>query len=408
MRAAALALAILATLPAAAAAAAPLTPEQARALLRTTPLIDGHNDLPWSLRDKGALEDLNQVDLTVDQSGRNPPLHTDLVRLKAGGVGAQFWSVWVPGDRPSLEQTKLVLEQIDLVKRLVAAHPEALQLAWSADDIRRAHKAGRIASLIGMEGGAGISDSLGVLREFRRAGVRYLTLTHSQTTSWADSATDAPKHDGLSPFGEQVVREMNRQGVLVDLSHVSPAAMDDALRVSQAPVIFSHSSAMAVADHPRNVPDDILAKVKANAGVVMVTFVPGFVNQELRDWNAADAAEQARQKALLPGDPKAAAAAVEAWRQANPKPAATLADVADHLDHVRKIAGADHVGIGSDFDGIHSGPKGLEGVDDFPDLLSELSRRGWSEADLRKLAGENLLRVMERADSVAARLQAER
>jgi membrane dipeptidase len=280
-------------------------------------------------------------------------------------------------------------------------------MAWSAEDVRRVHRSGRTASLIGMEGGAGLNGSLGALRELRRAGVRYITLTHSKTTDWADSATDAPKHDGLSPFGEDVVREMNRQGVLVDLSHVSEAAMEDALRVAQAPVIFSHSSARALTAHPRNVPDGVLAKLKANGGVVMVTFVPGFVSEPVRQWNAAEASERARLASLNPGEPAAVDAGLNAWRAANPAPRARLTDVADHLDHARKVAGIDHVGLGSDFDGIPTTVEGLDSVDDYPALLVELSRRGWSEADLRKLVGENLLRVMEQADRTAARLQAQ-
>lgn len=397
---------IFAVLAAAPVSGQPVTPDQARAILRTTPLIDGHNDLPWALRERNAT-DLKTIDIGRDQSDRTPRLHTDLPRLRAGGVGAQFWSVYVPADLPPAAQLGAVLEQIDLVKRMTAEHPKALALAWSADDVRRIHRSGRTASLIGMEGGAAIGGSLGVLRELRRAGVRYVTLTHSKTTDWADSATDAPRHGGLSPFGEDVVREMNRQGVLVDLSHVSEAAMDDALRVSQAPVIFSHSSARAVTGHPRNVPDAVLGRLKANGGVVMVTFVPGFVNEAVRSWNAAESAETARLAALHPGDATRAARELAVWRSANPAPRARLTDVADHLDHVRRIAGVDHVGLGSDFDGIETTVEGLDSADDYPVLLAELSRRGWSERDLRKLAGENLLRVMEQADRTAARLQAQ-
>jgi membrane dipeptidase len=404
LRAVLLTLALLAAAPA--AQAAPMTIEQARALLRGTPLVDGHNDLPYSLRLRNAA-DLVAIDIAKDQSALSPPLHTDLIRLRAGGVGAQFWSVYVSADLPPAQQLTAVIEQIDLVKRMTARYPDQLAMAWSAEDVRRVHRSGRTASLIGMEGGAGLNGSLGALRELRRAGVRYITLTHSKTTDWADSATDAPKHDGLSPFGEDVVREMNRQGVLVDLSHVSEAAMEDALRVAQAPVIFSHSSARALTAHPRNVPDGVLAKLKANGGVVMVTFVPGFVSEPVRQWNAAEASERARLASLNPGEPAAVDAGLNAWRAANPAPRARLTDVADHLDHARKVAGIDHVGLGSDFDGIPTTVEGLDSVDDYPALLVELSRRGWSEADLRKLVGENLLRVMEQADRTAARLQAQ-
>ncbi len=386
-----------------AAPAASQTPEQARAILEATPLIDGHNDLPWALRQRFG-SDIHGVDLTADQSGLTPPLHTDIPRLRAGGVGAQFWSVYVPASLEPLEAARATFEQIDVVNRMLAAHPDAFAFAATADDVERIHREGRIASLIGIEGGYSIADSMGLLRQFFDAGVRYMTLTHSTSTSWADSGTDAPRHDGLSPFGEEVVREMNRLGMLVDLSHVSEATMLDAIRVSEAPVIFSHSSARAVTDHPRNVPDSVLRLMPEDGGVVMVTFVPGFVSEAVRAHGAAAAAERARLQSLHPGDPDAVTAGLAAWRAANPAPTATLSDVADHIEHVRDVAGIDHVGLGGDFDGVGALPEGLTGVETYPALLAELMRRGWSEADIRKLAGENVLRAMRAAEATARRL----
>ena len=387
--------------------AASQTPEQARAILETTPLIDGHNDLPWALRQRFG-SDVRGVDLTQDQSALEPPLHTDIPRLRAGGVGAQFWSVYVPASMEPLEAARATFEQIDVVNRMLAAHPDAFEFAATADDVERIHSEGRIASLIGIEGGYSIADSMGLLRQFFEAGVRYMTLTHSTTTSWADSATDAPQHRGLTPFGEAVVREMNRLGMLVDLSHVSEATMTDAMRVSEAAVIFSHSSARAVTAHPRNVPDAVLSLLPEYGGVVMVTFVPGFVNESVRAHGAAASAERARLEALNPGSPDAVERGVATWSDANPAPVATIADVADHIDHIRRVAGVDHVGLGGDFDGVGSLPEGLTGVDTYPALLAELMRRGWSEADIRKLAGENVLRVMRAAEATAARMADQR
>ena len=374
--------------------------ERVRRILSRTPLIDGHNDLPWALRQNHG-NDPHAVDLTTNLDA-GTDLHTDIPRLRAGGVGGQFWSVYVPASLTPPDAAVATFEQIDTVKRIVAAHPDVFALAYTADDVVRIHRSGRIASLIGMEGGYSIADSLGLLREFYDAGARYITLTHSRTTTWADSATDAPKWGGLSPFGEEVVREMNRLGMMVDLSHVSEETMLDAMRVSAAPVIFSHSSARAVTDHPRNVPDSVLRLMAEDGGIVMVTFVPGFVSEEVRSWNAARAAEEARLKSLNPGAPDVVTAGMTAWTAAHPVPVATLADVADHIEHVRDVAGIDHVGIGGDFDGVDSLPIGLEGVETYPALLSELIRRGWSEADIRKLAGENLLRVMRAVEAVAA------
>jgi membrane dipeptidase len=390
----------------AAAPAAAQDEAAARRILERTPLIDGHNDLPWALR-QGHGNDPHAVDLTANLDA-STDLHTDIPRLRAGGVGGQFWSVYVPASLTPVEAAKATFEQIDTVKRLVAAHPDVFELAATADDIERIHRRGRIASLIGMEGGYSIADSLGLLREFHDAGARYMTLTHSATTSWADSATDAPKWGGLNAFGEEVVREMNRLGMMVDLSHVSEETMMDAMRVSEAPVIFSHSSARGVTGHARNVPDSVLRMMPEDGGVVMVTFVPGFVSETVRTWGAARSAEDARLKSLNPGDPAAVTAGMQAWMTANPAPRAVIADVVAHIQHVRDVAGIDHVGLGGDFDGVGSLPDGLEGVDAYPRLLAALMANGWSEADIRKLAGENVLRVMRRVEAVAAGKRGER
>jgi membrane dipeptidase len=386
-------------------------------ILRETPLIDGHNDLPWEIRERFN-SDLAAVDLKSDTAHLPPPpdvapLMTDIPRLRAGQVGGQFWSVWIPPETMGFEAVQATLEQIDLVKRMAARYPEDLQMAYSAADIRRIHSAGKIACLIGIEGGHQINNSLAVLRQMYAAGARYMTLTHTRNTDWADSATDAPTHHGLTAFGEEVVREMNRLGMLIDLSHVSPDTMRAALAVSQAPVIFSHSSARALVDHPRNVPDDILRSVAERGGVVMANFAPGYVSDARRRWDADDAAEKTRFSSppyagLYIGQPDRAKAALAAWEQQHPKPLATLAEVADHIEHIRQIAGVEHVGMGSDFDGIGSTPAGLEGVDKYPALLEELMRRGWSDADIAKLAGGNVLRVMAAAEAVSQRLQATR
>jgi len=372
-------------------------------LLRSTPLIDGHNDLPWRIRTEVTpARDVPAYDLRGRTSG-----HTDLARLAQGQVGAQFWSVFLPGDIKDSGFARVQLEQIDLARQVIARYPERLALALSADDIEREFKRGRIASLIGMEGGHAIENSLGVLRACYALGARYMTLTHNVTTDWADAALDSARHGGLTPFGREVVREMNRLGMLVDLSHVSPAVMSAALDVTEAPVIFSHSGARALVDHRRNVPDSILARVRANGGLVMVTFVPAFVSTEVAAFEERREAEDKRLTAAV-SDTAERRRALEAWDAANPRPRATLAQVADHIEHVRAVAGVDHVGIGSDFDGIDTVPVGLEDVSKFPDLLAELARRGWSDADLGKLAGRNLLRVFHEAEAVARRLQAER
>jgi membrane dipeptidase len=383
-------------------------------ILAKTPLIDGHNDLPWEIRDRFK-SDLAAVDLETDTTRLPFPhgasaLMTDIPRLRAGQVGAQFWSVWIPTDIKGFQAVQMTLEQIDLVKRMTARYPRDLEMAYTVADVRRIHQAHKIASLIGIEGGHQINNSLAVLRQMYAAGARYMTLTHTVNTAWADSATDAPAHHGLTPFGAEVVREMNRLGMLVDLSHVSPDTMRAALAVTAAPVIYSHSSARAVVDHPRNVPDDILRQVAANGGVVMVNFAPGYVSDARNRWDADQAAEQTRFNSppyvgLYIGQPDRAKAALTAWEEKHPRPAATLVQVADHIDHIRQIAGVDHVGLGSDFDGIEDAPAGLEGVNRYPALLEELMRRGWTDADIAKVAGENLLRVMAAAENISQKLR---
>jgi membrane dipeptidase len=405
MKLAPLAALALACAPSLALAQSPdITPqERARIarILRATPLIDGHNDLPYAIHDdyKGALE---SVDLVSNTKTASIPLHTDLPRMREGGVGAQFWSVYVSADLKGLDSHRAVLEQMDLVRRMVARYPQYLEMAVTADDVARIHRAGRIASLMGIEGGEAIAGNLALLREFRAAGVGYMTLAHSKTTDWVDSATDVPKHGGLSPFGEDVVREMNRVGMLVDLSHVSAEAMADAIRVSTAPVIFSHSSAFALDPHPRNVPDDVLRMLPANGGVVMVNFYSAFVSEDFWRWGARRGGAQEEFKRMHPAaTPDEIKAGVAAWSANNPPPAVPLSIVADHIEHIRNIAGVDHVGLGSDYDGVDALPEGLDGVEDYPALLAELMRRGWSERDIKKLAGDNVLRAMRRAEAVA-------
>ena len=386
-------------------------------VLAQTPLVDGHNDLPWEIRERFG-GDLAKIDLSVDTAALpapegSPPLMTDIPRLRRGRVGAQFWSVFIPVEVKGPQAVQQTLEQIDLVKALCARYPHDLAMAYSAADIVRLHRAHLVASLIGVEGGHQINDSLAVLRAYYDAGARYLTLTHSSSTAWADSATDNPRHHGLTPFGKEVVREMNRLGMLVDLAHVSEDTMRAALAVTEAPVIFSHSSARALVDHPRDVSDEVLRLVARNGGIVMVNFAPPYVSDARRRWAADRVAEEARNNSppfggLYIGQPERAAAALKAWDAAHPKPPVTLADVADQIEHIRRVAGIDSVGLGSDFDGIPETPTGLEGVDRFPALLQELARRGWGDADLAKVAGGNLLRVMAQAEAVSARLRAAR
>lgn len=395
--------------------------ERARRILAAHPLIDGHNDLPWEIRKfPGGPMDVDAYDI------RKPaPGYTDLARLAAGGVGGQFWSIYVPGERDDLGAevmppagrptadsqlaaagyARVQLEAFDIARRMIAKYPEKLTLAHTAADIDRAKREGKVASLLGMEGGHAIENSLGALRMYYALGARYMTLTHNVTLDWADAALGTPIHGGLTRFGKDVVREMNRLGMIVDISHVAPSVMRDALDVSASPVIFSHSSARALVDHPRNVPDDVLRRVPANGGVVMVTFVPSFVSNEVYAWEKARDAAAAALKGRPPEEAKAAR---QAWLAAHPMPRATIAQVADHIDHVKAIVGADHVGIGSDFDGMGLGPEGLSDVSMYPALFAELVRRGWSDDDLGKLARENIVRVLRVNEQVAARLQRER
>jgi membrane dipeptidase len=376
---------------------------RARELQKQVPLIDGHNDYPWALRENAG-PDLDKLDITKPQ----PTIMTDIARLRAGGVGGQFWSVYVSADDPAPVTT--TLEQIDIVYRMMRKYPEAFELALTADDVERIFKRGKIASLIGMEGGHSIDSSLGALRMFFRLGARYMTLTHSKNTPWADSATDKPVLNGLSPFGEQVVREMNWLGMLVDLSHVSPDTMKDAIAVSEAPVVFSHSSARAVTDVPRNVPDEVLQLLPKNGGVVMVTFVPGFLSakvaQHNRERQLVEAANLELSKAE--GDNGRMKVRMDGWDKEHPAPRATVSDAADHIDHIKKVAGIDHIGLGGDFDGITSVPLGLEDVSKYPALTAELLRRGYKDDEVKKILGLNILRVMRQVEKVSARLQKER
>jgi membrane dipeptidase len=356
--------------------------EVARRVLTTTPLFDGHNDLPWAIRtDRAAPRDVRAYDLR-----RRTPGHTDVERLRQGLVGAQFWSIYIPFSAVQEGAAKVQLEQIDIAKQIFRLYPDVFQETLTSAEVMPAFRAGRIASVMGMEGGHAIENSLGALRAYYDLGARYMTLTHSNNIDWADSCCEAPRHDGLTAFGREVVREMNRMGMLVDLSHVSPKTMHDALDVAEAPVIFSHSSARGVTDHPRNVPDDVLRRLPQNGGVVMITFVPSFVNTAAMNWGRLPAEQ----------------------RRGAQEPRATMADVIAHIEHVRRVAGIDHVGIGADFDGISTVPVGLEDVSTYPALFAELSRRGWSEPELRKLAGENALRAWRQAEEVADRLQRQR
>jgi membrane dipeptidase len=375
---------------------------RALALLAQHPIVDGHNDLPWAIREwKQAPGAVELYDLRQKSPGQ-----TDLPRLEQGRVGAQFWSVYIPAESGG-DFLRTQLEQIDVARRIVARHPDSMGLAVSARDVENEARWGRIASLLGIEGGHAVENSLPVLRTYHALGVRYMTLTHSKNTDWADSATDTPRHGGLTRFGEEVVREMNRLGMLVDLSHVSPETMHDALRVSEAPVIFSHSSAKAVCDHPRNVPDDVLALLPKNGGVVMVTFVASFVSPEFAA-KAAPLWKAFQEKSRGVTD---AAAREKLYREAFSGvqwPKVTVAQVADHVEHVRKVAGIDHVGLGGDYDGNDSWPEGMEDVSGYPKLFAELIRRGWSDEDLAKLARGNALRVLRQAEEVAARLRTTR
>ena len=377
--------------------------DRARALHKQVPLIDGHNDYPWALRENAG-RDLEKLDITKSQ----PTIHTDIARLRTGGVGGQFWSVYTPSDYAGQTAVTATLEQIDIVHRMMRKYPDTFELALTAADVERIFKKGKIASLIGMEGGHSIDNSLATLRMFHQLGARYMTLTHSKNTDWADSGTDTPRHGGLSAFGEEVIREMNWLGMLVDLSHVSPDTMKDAIAVSEAPVIFSHSSARAVNDVPRNVPDEVLQLMPKNGGVVMVTFVPGFLSPKVTAWGKLQSDENTRLQQQFPNDENARKAAMDAWTKANPAPRATIADTADHIDHIRKVAGIDHIGIGGDYDGITSVPEGLEDVSTYPALTAELLRRGYKDDEVKKILGLNILRVMRAAEQVSAKLQKQR
>jgi membrane dipeptidase len=374
---------------------------RAHELLAEHPVVDGHNDLPYALRNQVGYR-LDERDIAEDQSAH---LHTDIPRLRAGGVGAQFWSVYVPSSMQGDSAVSATLEQVDCVHALAERYPDALRIARSADEVRAARADGRIASLLGAEGGHSIASSLATLRSLYTLGVRYMTLTHNDNTPWADSATDKPVAKGLTRFGEEVVREMNRLGMLVDLSHVAPDTMRDALRVTRAPVMFSHSSSRAVCDHPRNIPDDVLERLPANGGVAMATFVPQFVLPAAMEWNLG-AAATLEQRGLHPLDTTPEAKELlAAYEAANPRPIATVATVADHLDHMREVAGIDHVGIGGDFDGIQFAPDGLDDVSCYPNLVAELLGRGWSDTDIAKLTWGNALRVLSDAEAVARELR---
>jgi membrane dipeptidase len=381
----------------------PATQTRIDRILKATPLIDGHNDIAEQLSEYHD----SKVDALASGTDKWPvrPLMTDMARLHAGRVGGQFWSVYIDGTITGDAAIRRTLEQIDIVDRMIAAYPRDLEAARTADDIVRIHRTGKVASLIGIEGGRQIGGSLPALRQFYRLGARYMTLSHNQTTEWADSATDDPKFKGLSPFGLSVVAEMNRLGMLVDLSHVSPEVMRQAIAASQAPVIFSHSSARALNDHPRNVPDDVLRLLPANGGVVMVNWVPLFLSPERLQHSAAMAAEEARLKTIIRNDSAAVKSGVKAWAASHPAPEVTVRDIADHIEHVAKVAGHDHVGIGADLDGIDSTPTGMTGVETYPRLFAELIRRGWSDANLAKLAGGNVLRALRGAEATAASMK---
>lgn len=401
-----LAAALLAPLPLFAVPALAATPEQvAEAALKAAPVWDGHNDVAEQLRDrrKDVLDGFDFADTrnTADPAHAMPAMQTDLARLKAGHVGAQFWSVFVDFRLPEPQAVQATLEQIDTVKRLVARYPQQLQLCTSADEVEKAMKSGKVASLIGMEGGGSIGSSLGVLRQMHALGARYLTLAHYKTIGWADSSNDEPKNGGLSDFGKQVVREMQRIGMLVDLSHTSEGTMMAALDVAGAPVFFSHSGARAVDGHPRNVPDAVLDRLKGNGGIVMVNSVDYFVSEDLRQWRAARSGEEARLKVIHTGYPDRVKPALDAWVAEHPQPRATLAQLANHVDHVVKRIGIDHVGLGADFDG-GGGVEGFTSVADYPALFVELARRGYTQADLEKLSSRNMLRVLRAAEAYAA------
>ena len=372
-------------------------------LLVTNPVIDGHNDVPWEIREnREKPRDVEHFDLRTDLKKQD----TDFARMKKGGLGGQFWSIYIPGEVKDSGYARIQLEQFDIARRMIAKYPDKLVLARTVADARRAMLQGKVPSFLGLEGGHAIENSLGVLRVYYDLGARYMTLTHNVTLDWADAAQDKETHGGLTPFGREVLREMNRMGMIIDLSHVSPGVMSNALDVSEAPVMFSHSPARALADHKRNVPDSILVRLKKNGGVVMVTFVPSFVSEKVRQHGLTRAQHERELASGFGGDTARLSAAMVAWDRANPRPPATLRDVADHFDHIKKMAGPDHVGIGGDFDGVGGDHiTGLEDVSKYPDLLAELARRGWTDDELRKVASGNIMRVLAENEKVAARLQ---
>lgn len=381
---------------------------RAEAALAAAPVFDGHNDVPIQLRSRldNQINDFDFAD--TSHTGHSHPegrtMHTDLARLRQGKVGAQYWSVYVSASLSEPEAVQATIEQIDVSKRLIARYSDSLAYAETADQVEAAVAEGRIASLLGMEGGHSIGSSLGVLRQMYDLGARYMTLTHSRNTPWADSATDDPQHGGLNDFGRDVVREMNRLGMLVDLSHVSEETMHDALDVAQAPVIFSHSGAQAINGHARNVPDSVLARLPDNGGIVMVVALPGFLNEDRRQWHARREGETARLEALHLGQPARVEALMAEWDAANPEPETTIAHMADHIDHIRKVAGVEHIGIGADYDGMPTGPVKMEDVSGYPALFAELARRGYSQVELELISSRNAIRVLRQAEQYAARV----
>ena len=379
--------------------------ERAKVILDVAPVFDGHNDVPIQLRSRfnNQINDFDFAD-TSDTGEAHPAgrmMHTDVARLKEGRVGAQYWSVYVPASLNEPEAVQMTIEQIDVMKRLIGQNPEALRYAETADEVESAMAEGKVASLLGMEGGHSIGSSLAVLRQMYALGARYMTLTHSRNTPWADSATDDPKHNGLTDFGKDVVREMNRIGMLVDLSHVSEKSMHDALDVAKAPVIFSHSGALAVNGHARNVPDSVLQRLPDNGGIVMVVALPAFLNEERRTWYALWQAEEARLKSLHQGRPEQVKLELDAWEAANPEPQTMISHMADHIDHIRSLIGVEYIGIGADFDGMPSGPVGFEDVGGYPALFAELVRRGYSQAELELISNRNAIRVLREAERYA-------
>ncbi len=377
----------------------------ALAALEAAPVFDGHNDVPIQLRSRffNQINAFNFVDTT--NTGQTHPqgrvMHTDLRRLARGKVGAQYWSVYVPARLSEPDAVQMTIEQIDVTKRLIDRYPDDLAYVENSDQLEQALREGKLASLLGMEGGHSIGSSLAVLRQMYALGARYMTITHSRNTPWADSATDQPEHDGLTEFGVDVIREMNRIGMLVDLSHVSEATMHDTLDVAKAPVIFSHSGVRAVNGHARNVPDSVLLRLPENGGVVMVVGLPGFLNEERRQWYAAREAEMGRLESLLQGQPEAVSQAMAEWDAANPEPDTRISHFADHIDHIRDLIGVEYIGIGGDYDGMPTGPIGMEDTSGYPALFAELARRGYSQAELEMISSRNALRVLREAEAYA-------